>query len=130
MPAAPSRGAFRLFGIDHVQIAAPPGCEDAARRFFGELLGMPELEKPAALKARGGVWFQCGDTQLHVGVETDFSPARKAHPAIAVGNLAALRARLEQAGTKITEDNVLPGVLRFYADDPFGNRLEFVQPEA
>ena len=88
-------------GIDHVQLAAPLGCEPAARRFYGELLGLPELPKPEALAARGGAWFQCGAQQIHIGVEQEFRPAKKAHPALRLtseGALIALRARLEAAG--------------------------------
>jgi catechol 2,3-dioxygenase-like lactoylglutathione lyase family enzyme len=114
-------------GIDHVQVAAPAGCEAQARRFYGELLGLPELEKPHALRARGGVWFATGDQQLHVGVEPDFIAARKAHPALAADDLDALAQRLERSGVAVTWDDAIPGVKRFYAVDPFGNRLEFVQ---
>ena len=105
--------------IDHVQLAAPPGCEDEARGFFGELLGLREVEKPASLAARGGVWFE----QLHIGVEEDFRPARKAHPAFVVDDLDALAARIGE----VRWDDALPGVRRFYADDPWGNRLEFLE---
>src|SRR5436305_14578875 len=105
--------------LDHVQVAAPPGCEEAARAFYGGLLGLRELEKPDALRARGGVWFE----HLHVGVEDDFRPARKAHPAFLVENLDELAARIGD----VTWDDAVPGVRRFYASDPFGNRLEFVQ---
>jgi catechol 2,3-dioxygenase-like lactoylglutathione lyase family enzyme len=104
--------------IDHVQVAAPPGCEEAARAFYGGLLGLREVEKPPALRARGGVWFE----QLHVGVEEDFRPARKAHPAFVVGDLDSLAARIGE----VQWDDELPGVRRFYATDPFGNRLEFI----
>jgi catechol 2,3-dioxygenase-like lactoylglutathione lyase family enzyme len=104
--------------LDHVQLAAPAGCEEEARRFFGELLGLREIEKPPSLAARGGVWFE----HLHIGVEDDFRPARKAHPAFAVDDLDALAARLGD----VTWDDGLPGVRRFYAADPWGNRLEFV----
>ncbi|MGD0674792.1 MAG: VOC family protein [Polyangiaceae bacterium] len=116
-------------GIDHVQLAAPPGCETAARRFFGELLGMPELTKPAALAVRGGAWFQCGVHQIHVGVEADFRAAKKAHAAFRLSDeaaLDALRRRLESAGTPTREADELGETARFFAEDPWGNRLEFV----
>jgi catechol 2,3-dioxygenase-like lactoylglutathione lyase family enzyme len=118
--------AFRISGIDHVQIAGPPGCEAKARWFFGEVLAMEEIAKPAALQARGGVWFRCGEQQLHVGVEADFHPARKAHPAIRVQALPDLTQRLLQAGIKFQEDSLLMDGRRIYVDDPFGNRLEFI----
>lgn len=114
-------------GLDHVQIAAPAGGEEEARRFFGGLLGLPELAKPEPLASRGGAWFQVGPQELHVGVETEFEPARKAHPALAVENVDELAARLEAAGIEIRWDDELPGVRRFYAEDPWGNRLEFLQ---
>lgn len=113
--------------LDHVQIAAPSGCEEEARRFFGELLGLPELEKPEPLAARGGAWFQIGAQELHVGVEAEFEPARKAHPAFAVDDVDELATRLEAAGVEVQWDDELPGVHRFYAVDPWGNRLEFLQ---
>src|SRR3954447_1277014 len=119
-----------IVGIDHVQVAAPPGCESDARRFYGGLLGLEELEKPAPLAGRGGVWFALGDAgqQLHVGVEQDFAPARKAHPALVVslGGLELLAERLVEAGCEVRWDDALPGVARFYADDPWGNRRELV----
>lgn len=118
----------RVLGIDHFQLAAPPGCEPEARRFFGELLGLSELEKPAPLKARGGVWFAAGTQQLHVGVDPDFAPALKAHPALRVpaGELVLVAARLEGAGAEVRWDEDLPGYDRFYTRDPWGNRLEFI----
>jgi catechol 2,3-dioxygenase-like lactoylglutathione lyase family enzyme len=115
-----------LDAIDHVQLAAPPGCEDAARRFFGELLGLTELEKPEALRSRGGVWFAVGAQQLHVGVEPGFAAARKAHPAFSVSRYDDLRGRLLAAGVAVTDDNAIPGVRRCYVADPWGNRLELV----
>ncbi|HEX5449522.1 MAG TPA: VOC family protein [Gaiellaceae bacterium] len=114
-------------GIDHVQLAAPPGCEDAARAFYGGVLGLGELPKPPALAARGGCWFRAGELELHIGVEEDFRPARKAHPGFVVADLAALRARFGEHGIEVREDDALADVTRFYADDPFGNRLEFRQ---
>jgi catechol 2,3-dioxygenase-like lactoylglutathione lyase family enzyme len=116
-----------ILKLDHVQIAAPEGCEAAAREFYGGILGMRELDKPGTLRGRGGCWFQCGEQQLHVGVEAKFRAAKKAHPAFAVDDLDGLRARLGAHGVKITEDDALPHVDRFYAEDPWGNRLEFLK---
>jgi catechol 2,3-dioxygenase-like lactoylglutathione lyase family enzyme len=108
-------------GLDHVQIAAPRGCEADARRFYGDLLGMREIPKPEALRARGGVWFTCGDgRELHVGVEDPFSPARKAHPCLIAEDAGALAERLDD----VAWDENIPGTRRFYTTDPFGNRLE------
>jgi catechol 2,3-dioxygenase-like lactoylglutathione lyase family enzyme len=108
--------------IDHEQLAAPPGCEEEARAFFGGVLGLREAPKPEALAARGGVWFE----HVHIGVEDDFRPARKAHPAFAVDDLDALAERLGD----VEWDDAIPGVRRFYASDPWGNRLEFVSGRA
>lgn len=115
---------MRITGIDHVQVAAPVGCEGAARAFYGALLGLEEVAKPPALAARGGCWFRAGSAELHVGVEEPFRPARKAHPGLVVEDLDALRARLEAEGIAVREDDALPGVRRFHTEDPFGNRLE------
>jgi enamine deaminase RidA (YjgF/YER057c/UK114 family)/catechol 2,3-dioxygenase-like lactoylglutathione lyase family enzyme len=118
-----------VHGIDHVQVAAPPGCEAEARRFFGELLGLQELPKPPALAVRGGLWFQCGAQQIHIGVENDFRPAKKAHPALRLGDeaaLDALKSRLQAAGIATQEDREIEDSARFFAQDPWGNRLEFV----
>ncbi len=111
-------------GIDHVQIAAPAGCEAAARRFYGELLGMEELPKPEPIRARGGCWFRAGAQELHVGVEAEFSPARKAHPGLLVSELGAVRARFADAGVAWEDDTKIEGVDRLFTHDPFGNRLE------
>jgi hypothetical protein len=114
--------------LDHVQVAAPPGCEAEARGFYGRLLGLAEVPKPPALAARGGVWFE----QLHVGVDEDFTPARKAHPALVLGDgveLSALAERLTLAGVPVHWDTEVPGVARFYAEDPWGNRLELLAYE-
>jgi catechol 2,3-dioxygenase-like lactoylglutathione lyase family enzyme len=118
---------MRVTGIDHVQIAAPLGCEEAARAFYGGLLGLAELPKPEPLASRGGCWFKAGALELHVGVEEPFTPARKAHPGFVVDDLEALRTELAGKGIAVRDDTDLPGVVRFYADDPFGNRLEFRQ---
>jgi catechol 2,3-dioxygenase-like lactoylglutathione lyase family enzyme len=114
----------RVLGIDHVQVAAPAGCETEARAFYAGLLGLEELPKPEALRARGGCWFQAGTQELHVGVEEPFAPARKAHPGLVVADLDALAERLRAVGIAVTQDAAIPGTKRFYADDPFGNRLE------
>ncbi len=118
-----------LDGIDHVQLAAPPGCEAEARRFFGELLGLEEVEKPESLRARGGVWFRIGAQQLHVGVEQEFAPARKAHPAFAVPRYDELVAQLRSAGVEVVPDDAIPGRRRCYVADPWQNRIELVAVE-
>jgi catechol 2,3-dioxygenase-like lactoylglutathione lyase family enzyme len=114
-------------GIDHVQIAAPPGCEPAARVFYGELLGLEEIPKPEPLRARGGVWFRAGAQELHIGVEEPFSPARKAHPGLVESDLDGLRARLRAADVDFVDDDKIAGVDRLFVSDPFGNRLEVRQ---
>ncbi|WP_245841845.1 VOC family protein [Sphingomonas lenta] len=116
--------------LDHVQIAMPPGREDEVRAFFGVLLGLVEIDKPEALAGRGGCWFAAGERQLHLGVEADFRPARKAHVALATDELDALRARLVAAGRPIGEDMPIGGRRRFFTEDPFGNRLELIEREA
>jgi len=113
-------------GIDHVQLAAPAGCEPEARRFFSGLLGLQEIPKPVRLAAKGGAWFRAGAQELHIGVEQDFTPARKAHPGLKVGRgeLDGLAERLSGAGTNVIWDDAIEGVRRFYCEDPWGNRLE------
>lgn len=120
--------AMTITGLDHVHIAAPPGCEAAARHFYGDLLGLPELEKPSALHARGGVWFACGAQALHLGVANGFSPARKAHPALrtTTDGLDTLADRLAAADHPVEWSDELPGIRRFYTADPFGNRVELL----
>lgn len=122
-----TRQTHLITGIDHLQIAAPKGCEAEARRFFGGLLGLEEIDKPEGLRTRGGCWFRLASGQLHIGVEEDFRPARKAHPAFAVQNVEALYDTLVAAGITCIRDEAVPGVRRFYADDPWGNRLEFTE---
>ena len=119
-----------LVSLDHVQLAAPPGCEDDARRFFGTVLELTEIEKPEALRERGGVWFALGEQQLHVGVDPQFARASKAHPGVrvAAGRLEELAARLASAGVEVVWDEALPDASRFYCEDPWGNRIEFVEP--
>lgn len=120
-----------VMGLDHVQVAAPKesGVEEEARAFYGGLLGLREIEKPKALKKRGGVWFSLSAGELHVGLEQPFSPARKAHPALLVHGLEDLRGRLEVAGVTISDEDAdsIPGVRRFHVFDPFGNRIELME---
>ncbi len=113
--------------LDHIQLAIPINEEANARTFYGDLLGLQELEKPDALKARGGCWFQVEALQFHLGVEADFKPAKKAHPAFRVIDYDSLQQRLEQAGFIVTPDDMLKDIERFYTHDPFGNRLEFIK---
>ena len=114
--------------LHHVQLAMPKGEEEAARDFYGGVLGFREVEKPDHLKARGGCWFRSGSVDLHLGVDPDFRPAKKAHPAFVVSSLARLGERLEGAGHEIVHDTQILGYNRFYSADPFGNRLEFLEP--
>jgi catechol 2,3-dioxygenase-like lactoylglutathione lyase family enzyme len=117
----------RVAHIDHIQIAAPEGCEPAARDFYGSALGLKEIEKPPVLRERGGCWFECGSQQVHIGVEREFQASKKAHLAFAVFHLDALRKTLRARGVKVVDDENLPGTRRFYTEDPWGNRLEFVE---
>lgn len=119
---------MQVLRIDHVQLAMPEGQEDAARHFYQGVLGIPEVPKPADLAARGGVWFERGDLKVHLGVDRRFVPARKAHPAFIVADLRALMSRLAAAGVAVRDDEPLDGYLRVYVDDPFGNRLELLEP--
>jgi catechol 2,3-dioxygenase-like lactoylglutathione lyase family enzyme len=114
--------------MDHVQLAMPEGGEDVARRFYGELLGLPET--PAVLAVRGGCWFEDGDVRIHLGVEADFRPARKAHPAFVVDGLAALVSHLEQHNVEVMSAEPLDGIERVHISDPFGNRIELMEPNA
>jgi catechol 2,3-dioxygenase-like lactoylglutathione lyase family enzyme len=120
-----------ITGLDHVQIAAPPGNEPDARRFYGALLGLPELPKPEGVAGSGGAWFQCGAQQLHIGVQEPFLPAGKAHPAFAVADAATLDVmadRLTSAGASVQWDERIADVRRFFTEDPWGNRLEICVP--
>jgi len=118
----------QITGLDHVQLAMPPNGEAQARAFYGNLLGLLEVPKPEPLAARGGCWFEGAGVSLHLGVQTnEFVPAKKAHPALLVADIVEARAALETAGIAIQPDEAVPGVRRFYALDPFGNRLEFIQ---
>jgi catechol 2,3-dioxygenase-like lactoylglutathione lyase family enzyme len=117
---------IRWLGIDHVQLAIPTGQEAAARAFYVGTLGMVEVPKPPAMAARGGAWFRAGPTEIHVGVEADFVPARKAHPALLVADLHDVVAR---TGLAATWSDEIPGTLRCHVDDPFGNRIELIDAE-
>ena len=116
-----------ILAIEHVQLAMPPGREGEARAFYAGLLGIPEVPKPLELAKRGGVWFESGPLKIHLGVEADFRPARKAHPALLVGDLRALVERLRAAGVEV-HDDPLDGHYRVYVADPFGNRIELLEP--
>ena len=116
--------------MHHMQLAMPRGEEAAARAFYAGALGMTEIAKPTALAARGGAWFRAGGVELHLGVEDEFRPARKSHPAVLVDDLHETAARLAAAGQLVTWDADFPGFRRIYASDPFENRLEFLQPSS
>lgn len=118
-----------MFAVHHVQLAIPPGAEDECRAFYTGVLGMSEMDKPEPLAARGGLWLRAGRFELHLGVETDFRPARKAHPGIVTDDLDGIAGRLSAAGAEVRWDDGFPGYRRFYADDPVGNRLEFLTPQ-
>ena len=119
---------MRVKGIDHVQLAMPPGKESEARAFYEGVLGIPEVPKPHNLVKRGGCWFERGPLKIHLGVENDFREARKAHPALLVEDLAAFTAAILAAGYICKTDEPLEGYDRIYVDDPFGNRVELLEP--
>ena len=120
-----------IYGIDHVQLAMPAGGESRARHFYGDLLGLVEIPKPPNLAARGGAWFECGSLQLHLGVEPDFRPARKAHPALLVRGLPELLEMLAKEGCEVKCDSEpVQGFDRAFTSDPFGNRIELVETHA
>ena len=118
---------MKVVGFEHVQLAMPAGREAEARAFYAGLLGIPERVKPPELAKRGGCWFERGALKLHLGVEADFRPARKAHPALAVEDLDALAATLERAGVTPRWEDDQPGIRHCYVDDPFGNRIELLE---
>jgi catechol 2,3-dioxygenase-like lactoylglutathione lyase family enzyme len=126
--ATMGENAAKLLGLHHVQLAMPPGEEEAAVKFYGAILGLSQVDKPPELAPRGGVWFREGSLEVHLGVEEQFSPAHKAHPAFLVNNLETLRERIETAGYRVTDDVPLEGFHRCHVRDPFGNRLELVEP--
>jgi catechol 2,3-dioxygenase-like lactoylglutathione lyase family enzyme len=114
--------------LDHVQLAMPAGGEERARAFYHGVLGIPEVPKPADMAARGGCWFERDQLKVHLGVEAQFRAARKAHPAFIVSDLAGLVAQIRSAGYAVKEDNAMAGYLRVFVDDPFGNRVELMEP--
>ncbi len=118
---------MEIVGLDHIQLAMPAGREAEARAFYGGVLGLREVAKPAPLAARGGCWFEAPGTQIHLGVEAEFAPQRKAHPALLVRDLAACQRELAAAGVAVLPDATLPDVRRCYASDPFDNRIELIQ---
>ena len=118
---------FAFEDLHHIQLLGPPGGEEDARAFYAGVLGLSEIPKPPTLAVRGGAWFGNGAVQVHLGVEADFRPARKAHPALLVDDLDTLEAACRAAGLSPERDTELPGYERFYVADPFGNRLEFLQ---
>jgi catechol 2,3-dioxygenase-like lactoylglutathione lyase family enzyme len=119
----------KALALDHFQLAMPRGEEPAARAFYGRVLGLAEIPKPEPLAARGGLWFQCGPQQLHLGVDDDFRPAKKAHPAFVVDDLEALAKELQAEGYPVVLDSVqIEGGRRIFTEDPFGNRVELTQP--
>lgn len=118
---------MRITRIDHVQLAMPAGQEERAREFYEGLLGIAWAEKPEHLAKRGGCWFEDGEVKVHLGVEQDFRPARKAHPALLVDDLVELAERLTAGGVEVKRDEPLDGYDRIYVDDPFGNRIELMQ---
>jgi catechol 2,3-dioxygenase-like lactoylglutathione lyase family enzyme len=121
---------MRVRRLDHVLLAMPAGRESEAREFYQGILGIPEAVKPAGLAARGGCWFEDGELKVHLGIEKNFAPARKAHPAFIVDDLAELEAVLKSAGYIIAHDEPLEGYDRFFVNDPFGNRIELMQVKA
>jgi catechol 2,3-dioxygenase-like lactoylglutathione lyase family enzyme len=121
---------MRILRIDHVQLAMPAGGEQKARAFYAGLLGIPEAPKPDELARRGGVWFESGELRIHLGVEADFRPAKKAHPGLLVSDLSGLLEALAAAGFDVAVDKNLPGYERAFVADPFGNRIELLEPKS
>ncbi|KUP06924.1 glyoxalase [Bacillus coahuilensis m2-6] len=113
-------------GIDHIQITAPKGCEEEARAFYGGILKMVEIPKPSHLQLRGGCWFQCGNQEVHIGVEEPFKPTRKGHPGFIVKSIEEVKAHFDQKNVSFLEDEPIEGRERIFVLDPFGNRLEFL----
>ncbi|HKA40379.1 MAG TPA: VOC family protein [Burkholderiales bacterium] len=119
-----------ITAIEHIQLAMPAGMEHVAREFYQDILGIPEVRKPANLAKRGGAWFERGALKIHLGVEAEFRPARKAHPALLVVDLAALVKRLKERNVAVVDDEPLEDYFRVYVYDPFGNRIELMEPRS
>lgn len=119
---------MQIEAIEHIQLAMPAGQEDAARKFYSGLLGIPEVPKPPELAKRGGAWFESGQVKVHLGIDPDFRPARKAHPGLLVRDLSLLVRKLREAGVAVVEAEPLPGGAHVYIADPFGNRIELMEP--
>src|SRR5215468_9288067 len=117
-----------IVGVHHVQLAMPAGGEEEARRFYSRLLEIPEVPKPAELAKRGGVWFETRAVRVHLGVEADFRPAKKAHPGLLEKDLESLVMRLRDAGYAMVNGEPMAGYNHIYVNDPFGNRLELLEP--
>jgi len=118
---------FIYQSFDHIQLAGPKDCEQEARSFYRGILGLVEIPKPEALRKNGGVWFQAGKIQVHIGIEEPFTPAKKAHPAIIVDDITAMKSHLGEHSVEYAVDTEIPWVDRIYISDPFGNRLEFLE---
>ena len=116
-----------MMKFDHILLAMPAGLENRAREFFMEILGMEEEAKPAPLNTRGGCWFKKDEVKIHLGIEEDFRPQKKAHPALAVSSLDELAAKLVENSYPVRWDDALPDCKRFFTEDPFGNRIEFIE---
>jgi catechol 2,3-dioxygenase-like lactoylglutathione lyase family enzyme len=119
-----------ITGLHHVQLAMPEAGESRARGFYDELLDIPECRKPATLQNKGGCWFENDNVRVHLGVEGDFRPARKAHPAFQTADFYMLMEKLEKAGCLIVSAEAIDHHSRFFVDDPFGNRIEFINAES
>lgn len=118
---------MKIKRLDHIQICIPIGAEEQAKQFYVEVLGLEEIEKPDTLKPNGGLWFKVADIQLHIGVEAEQNKSKR-HPAFEVEDLEGVKQHLQSKGVKVKEETAIPGINRFSFLDPFGNRIEFLEP--